>query len=526
MRQASDLLRQGDANGANAICVALKDSAPESPEVWLLSSRLNQARNCFDDMLADAGRAAELAPGDAAVELRRLECLLYCGRPDKVHIALQALESAVQTDDRLLARLAEFYTHCTDHHAALRCLQKAVRLQPGNADYLFGLSATQIALGELQAAEETLDRVIELNPADYDAYRNRATLRRQTSADNHIDQLREVLRRGVTRPSGEVQLCYALAKEHEDLGEYRESFAWLKRGADKRRTLLSYDVQNDVTAIESIMRSFNADRLQAAPPGLEQAGPVFVMGLPRSGTSLVDRILSSHSQVASLGEINDFAFSLMHVAGETDGKQQLIEKAATLDFAKLGRRYVDGLRNYPASEYYLVDKTPLNYLYLGLIRLALPCAKVVHVRRNPMDSCYGMYRTLFRAGYPFSYDFSDMATYYLAYRRLMAHWQELLGDWFLDVSYEALVEDQEQVSREMIEFCGLEWQESCLEFHRNVSPIATASSAQVRQPVYRDALQRWRRYESELEPLTSMLRAGGIDIDANLPAARREETCT
>jgi tetratricopeptide (TPR) repeat protein len=212
LRQATDLLRRGDAVGSGSICEGLRNSVPDSPDVWLLSSRLNQSRNLFDDMLADAERAAELAPGDAAVELRRLECLLYCGRPDKVHVALRALESSTQTDDGLFARMAEYFTHCTDHQGALRCLQKAIQLQPANADYLFGLSATQIALGELQAAEETLNRVIERNPQDYDAYRNRATLRKQTKSANHITELHSVLDSGVSRPAGEVQVCYALGK--------------------------------------------------------------------------------------------------------------------------------------------------------------------------------------------------------------------------------------------------------------------------------------------------------------------------
>jgi hypothetical protein len=132
-----------------------------------------------------------------------------------------------------------------------------------------------------------------------------------------------------------------------------------------------------------------------------------------------------------------------------------------------------------------------------------------------MDSCFGMYRTLFRAGYPFSYDFSDLAKYYIAYSRMMQHWRDVLGDWFMDVSYESLVDAQENVSRVMIEFCGLEWQEACLEFHRNDAPVATASSAQVRQPVYREALQRWRKYEAQLQPLAGLLRQVGIDIEVD-----------
>jgi tetratricopeptide (TPR) repeat protein len=515
LQQAEELLKQGDAAAAAAVCDRLRTKLPESPDVLILSSRLNQRRNRFDDMLADAERAAELAPGDPVVELRRLECLLYCGRPDKVLVALRALEISTQSDHSLFARLAEFYTHCTDHFGALRCLQTAVRLQPANSDYLFGLSAAQVAVGELRAAEKTLNCVIDANPDDYDAYRNRATVRRQTKSANHLDELHRALGKGVKRPAGEVQLCYALSKEYEDLGDFESAFSWLKRGADKRRSLLSYRVENDVAALESIMRCFDRRCIESATPGLRQAGPIFVMGLPRSGTTLIDRILSSHSQVASLGEVNDFAFSLMHCVGEVANKLELIERSASADFESLGRRYVDGIRNYPASEIYLIDKTPLNYLYLGLIHQALPCAKVIHVRRNPMDSCFGMYRTLFRAGYPFSYDFSDLAKYYIAYSRMMQHWRDVLGDWFMDVSYESLVDAQENVSRVMIEFCGLEWQEACLEVHRNDAPVATASSAQVRQPVYREALQRWRKYEAQLQPLAGLLRQGGIDIEVD-----------
>jgi hypothetical protein len=358
-----------------------------------------------------------------------------------------------------------------------------------------------------------LDEVIHIDPHDYDAYRNRATLRRQSPERNHVTQIERILDAGVRRPAGEVQLCYALAKEYEDLGDDRRAFAYLARGAARRRSLLGYRVEHDLEVMARVREVFTRERLASGDSGYDVRGPLFVMGLPRSGTTLVDRILSSHSQVTSLGEINDFAWSLTHVIGRPASKRHLVDHAADIDFARLGRRYVEATRNYGYTAPWLIDKTPLNYLYIGLIRLALPNARIVHVTRNPMDSCYGMFRSLFRAGYPFSYDFDDLARYYVGYRRLMDHWRAVVPDSFLELRYEDLVDSQEAVSRRLVEYCGLAWEPACMAFHENAAPVATASAAQVRRPVYRDALQRWRRYERELEPLAAKLAAAGIELD-------------
>lgn len=464
-------------------------------------------------MLEAAERASKADKRDLRARFRLLECRLYCGQIDKVLSSLEELEAAAGNDHRLLGQVGELYTHCADHESALRCYQAAARLQWDNPEYLFALSAAEIAVGKLDAAESHLDGVIALNPHDYDAYRNRATLRRQTKDDNHIAEIEVLLAEGAKTPAGEAQLCYALAKEYEDLGEDERSFDYLKRGADKRRSIMRYNVDSDVAVMERLREVFDAGLMNGGARGYDEPGPVFVMGLPRSGTTLVDRILSSHSLVESLGEINNFAYSLMHTIGQSGEKLELIDLSAEIDFRELGRRYTDSILSFGRTSPLLVDKTPLNYLYIGLIRLALPAARVVHIRRNPMDSCYGMYRTLFRAGYPFSYDFDDLGKYYIAYRQLMEHWTEVAPDAFLDVRYESLVDDQEKVSREIVEYCGLDWEPECLDFHQNTSAVSTASSVQVRRPVYRDAMQRWRRYETQLRPLAEYLGARGISLD-------------
>ncbi len=491
----------------------------ESPKstlnTCLRASQDAQRRGDFDAMLTQAEAAATADPGNLVATFRLLECLLYCGRVARVREMLPALERRAGSDHKLLCRIAEFHTHCADHESALRLYMCATDMQPRNAEYLFALSAAEIAVGKLKAAEQHLTAAIALNPQDYDAYRNRSTLKTQSPEENHVDEIETLLDAGAMTPAGEVQLCYALAKEYEDLGEDETSFRYLKRGADARRAMMDYRVDGDIAVMKRLRSVFDKGLMQDHVDGCEAIGPIFVIGLPRSGTTLVDRILSSHSEVDSLGEINNFAYSLLHTIGQGGDKLKLVELSADIDCAELGQRYFDSVRSYSKAGPCFIDKTPLNYLYVGLIRRALPNARIVHVYRNSMDSCYGMYRALFRAGYPFSYDIDDLAQYYIAYRQLMDHWRDVAPGGFLNVSYEALVDDQERVSRQLVEYCGLPWEPACLEFHKNRSAVSTASSAQVRQPVYRDALQRWRRYEKQLQPLVETLRREGINVDAS-----------
>jgi hypothetical protein len=259
---------------------------------------------------------------------------------------------------------------------------------------------------------------------------------------------------------------------------------------------------------------FDAASLARPAASCGRPGPIFVLGLPRSGTTLVDRILSSHEAVESLGEINDFALSLMRLAGQAGGKGELIRRSAGLDPHALGEAYLDSIAGYGATRALTIDKTPVNFLYIGLILRALPQAKIVHLRRHPMASGYALYKTLFRMGCPFSYDLSDLAAYQAAYLQLMDHWRTVAPGRILDVDYESLVSDQEAVSRRIIAHCELDWRDECLRFHENASPAATASAAQVRRPLYASSIDQWRRYRRQLQPLADGLAACGVDLKA------------
>jgi hypothetical protein len=273
--------------------------------------------------------------------------------------------------------------------------------------------------------------------------------------------------------------------------------------------------------MRAIIEAFDARRL--APAGRGGAGdgaPIFIVGLPRSGTTLVDRILSSHSQVQSLGEINDLSYALIAQAQRPEDEErgppdrlELIRRSAQLDFAALGSDYLRRVAGYPRDKPRFIDKTPWNFLYLGLIALALPQARIIHLRREPMDSCLALYKTLFRSGSPYSYDLGDLARYYLAYHRLMEHWRRALPGRVLEVDYERLVQSQESATRELLEGCGLAFEPQCLEFHRNSAPAATASAVQVREPIHARSVGIWKDYARWLVPLAAALREGGVAID-------------
>lgn len=510
IKQLDQYLLSGQTDAAAMLCGEITACQPQSISLLLTLSQVWQRLGNFEAMLATAQRAVTLQPDHSAALLREIESHIYCGHVDKALSKLAALKHSADNDARLLQDVAQMYLHCAAHAEAGRSYERAVLLQPGHAPTIFNLASSCVALGDIRRAEELFNQVIQLDPNDLGAYLNRSMLKTWKPETQHIAELTQRLEQLPVAHAGEVPLCFALAKEFEDLGEAKKSFAYLQRGAERRRSMLAYRVEQDVTAMARIQQVFTADLLAKAPPPRADEASYFILGLPRSGTTLVDRILSSHSEVGSLGEINNFAYALMQLAG-AGGKLEMIERSKHIDMGKLGQIYRDGIAGYGNPSAHLINKTPQNYLYMGLIRMALPGAKIIHLRRHPLDSCYAMYKTLFRMGYPFSYSLDDLGHYYLAYHRLMQHWRNVMPGQFLDLDYETLVDQQEKTTRTMLEFCGLEWEDSCFEFHKNTSPAATASAAQVRQPVYRSSVQRWREYADELAPLADFLSAHGVD---------------
>jgi len=482
-----------------------------------MASRPRSAAEALEHVEA----ALRAAPENPHLLLQRAQWLLVLGQMTRACEAAKAAQIRASKEAAVLDALGNVFSRAGDQYRALAAFEQAITLSPDEPHFAFNRATVRRFLGDLEGAERDYDRVIALKPTDYEAYLNRSELRAQSEARNHIREIEGHLASGGMDWRGEVALRYALAKEYEDVGQYSRSFEHLSRGARLRREHLQYNVTTDVATADWIIQAYPG-RTHPTQSNSEAQGPIFVVGLPRSGSTLVERILGNHTSLRAAGELPHFALAV--VAGVTRKftmglmpRQQLVQLSAQLDFAALGRDYLSRVRAAGVTAERFTDKMPLNYLYCGLIQRALPRARIVHVRRRPMAACFAIYKKLFQDGYPFSYDLEELGRYYIAYRRLMRHWTATLPGLIHEVSYEALVADQRRETQRLLAFCGLQWQDSCLEFHANPAPSTTASAAQVRRRLYDDAISQWRRYESQLEPLRRQLAAADIDTEEQQP---------
>jgi tetratricopeptide (TPR) repeat protein len=502
-------------NSSNQLSRNFPDFAPG----WHAASHVAQLIKQPQPALVAIERALKLKPGNIDWQLHRVGCLLMCGDNKAGSESLLALlGKSSGYSPAQLSGLAFLCNRLDLHEEAARLYQNLIRLEPKNSGHWYNLASIQRFQGEIGQAESSLAKAIAFNPGDFEAYELRSDLRKQTKTSNHVSELQNLLDSGIEMPAGEVRICYALAKELEDIGDSESSFKALARGANLRRKHINYSIENDVETIDAIISTFSATRLATPGEGCQTGEPIFIIGLPRTGTTLAERILASHSEVFAAGELNNFAMRMMQQVRKKTGtqnlsRQALVKKSAELDSKDLGQAYLDSTRPLTGHSPHFVDKMPLNFLYAGLIHMALPQARIIHMVRNPMDSCYAIYKRLFQDAYPWSYDLDEIAAYFLAYRRLMAHWDEAMPGVIYRLAYEDLVTDPENTARELLRFCSLPWQPQCLRFDENKAATTTASASQVRQPVYTSSVQRWRDYKQQLAPLAAKLRDGGIQID-------------
>jgi tetratricopeptide (TPR) repeat protein len=507
------LLKSGDLPNASGACEALNEAYPDFAPGWASASHIALKLERPLQAIQLIERALAIAPQNPRFMIVRAHALWAAGDRLAAMVMADIAAGLARNDAGALHELGTFYSAAHAYSEALTCYTHAVDLAPLGADYRFNYAAMLRIVGRLEEAEAQYDRVIALRPNEYETYFNRADLRHQSASRNHVVELQSILARGIPHPRGEVLVRHALAKELEDVGRFAQSFVELRIGADLRRRHIHYDVQRDVATVDWIISAFPARRLQAGG-GCPSTEPIFVVGLPRSGTTLLERVLSGHSCISSAGELSDFADALVAavrgVTGQKLDRQELIAASAHVDFAALGLDYLKRTRPFRGQARHFIDKLPLNYLYCGPIHLALPHAKIIHLSRHPLAACYAIYKTLFKAAYPFSYNLVELARYYAAYRRLMRYWHEAMPRVILDVQYESLVQNLEVETRRILEFCELDFEPACLEFHRNPNPSATASASQVRRPLYDSSIALWRNYEQELTPLREALIDAGI----------------
>ncbi len=413
--------------------------------------------------------------------------------------------------------LGTVYMQCNAHERAHVLFRRAVALAPDNAICRFNAAVTDTFTGQLAAAEEQFNRCIELQPEFWNAYGLRSRLRKQTASNNHIDALQALLTANAGNIDAQIYLHGALGKEYEDLGDYAKAFEHLSLGKAAARQRVAYQPKQDSAMVDALIRAF-PDQL-STETGYGSDEPIFIVGMPRSGTTLVERILSSHPEVYSAGELMNFGAQLERMAPSGIPARlspALIEQSHRLDWERLGLRYVDSTRPQTATKPRFIDKLPHNFLYLGLIAKALPKAKIICLRRHPLDTSLSNFREMFQENsgfHGYSFDLLDIGRFYIQFDRMMAHWNAVMPGRVLQVDYEALVTEQESTTRQLLAHCNLSWNDACLHFEKNTSAVATASTAQVREPIHRQAIGRWEKYRPWLDPLEQLLNQAGIETN-------------
>lgn len=512
---ARSALSRGDLGATHRFAATLVADNPEDAEGHFLLGIAASSAGRIRIGMRHLGQAVALNPqGEYRAHFAKLLTLV---RQDGDAAAmLKHAEQALPTDALSRDTMGCVYARLGDHAAALGHFTEAVQLAPRNAEYRYNQAVTLNFLGRTDEADEALEALIALAPGDARAHHLLAGLRKQTPQRNHVERLTHAYARMRDR-RGRLLLGYALAKELEDVGQPAEALERLCAVNAEHRKTLPYAFARDAAAFDAVEAAW-----PLAAPATETPAdaPIFVIGMPRTGTTLVDRILSSHPGVESAGELQAMPLAVKQAAGTrtaTVMDPETIAAAACGDMASIGRDFLQRASHHrrdPALRF--IDKFPGNFFYAGFIARALPSARIVCLRRHPMDTVLSNFRNLFAVSsryYDYSYDLLDIAAYYARFDRLMALWREALPDRLIEVHYEHLVADQEGQTRRILAHCGLEWSDHCLSFHANKAPVSTPSAAQVRRPIYADSVARWKRHAEVLEPVRRFFMAAGIPCD-------------
>jgi len=387
---------------------------------------------------------------------------------------------------------------------ALACYQRALSLKPDYVEALCNLGNTLKELGRLDEAAAALRRTLALDPKYTGAYLNLVEVQKLRADDPLLPAMEALAadKRGLSS-NARIPVHFALGRSYGDLQRYDDAFHQLALGNALKRRELAYDEAAMHAYFERIKQVFTPELMRAkAGSGDPSTAPLFILGMPRSGTTLVEQILASHPKVFGAGEIEDLS-----KLAKTGPFPESLTGLSPQQLRELGASYLQRVRARGGDAVWISDKMPANFFYVGFIRLVLPNARIIHTRRHPVDTCLSCFSQFFLgSGQGFSYDLGELGRYWRDYAALMAHWRRILPEGaMLEIRYEDLVADIETEARRLLAYCGIDWDDACLAFHRTRRPVLTASVAQVRQPIYRTAVGRWRPYERHLGPLLRQL---------------------
>ncbi len=484
------------------------DLNPRLADAYINFAGVEIARRRPAEALRWLDALASFAPMHPGALIARARALKECQQlTAALDVARNAVAAAPQSAEAHNA-LGEILQALNHSNEALACFDKAMSL-PGTERQKAALNRGTLLVetGDSAAARQAFEDILAANPANIFALYNLADLRTFTAGDTYLAQMEKLAQSGVTQAFNDrTALHFALGKAYMDTGESDRAFHYLHLANQAKRATFNFDAEATARWMESIAANFSLASLKKhknAGAGSDQ--PIFVLGMPRSGTTLVEQILASHPQVHGAGEL----LAIPKLVQQLGNFPAAIGQLGPTDLARMGESYLAEVAPLAQGRRHVVDKLPANFLHIGLIRLILPNARIIHCRRDPVDTCLSCYTKLFSSEQLFAYDLAELGRFHRAYQALMAHWGKVVPkNRLLDVDYESVVDDLEGQARRMLAFLGLPWDDACLRFHDSKRIVRTASVNQVRRPIYKTASGRWKPHARNLGPL---LQALGID---------------
>ena len=526
-RQAERALSKGRLREAHQCCLQILEADRSHADAWFICGVIAGRNRNFD-------KAVEILRNAVMLDAQRADYLAELGKyllaldlpGEALAFAKEGLALAPK-DLPTLNTLGGVFSHCGDHEHAMQCFGQAIasleagkkpaQHSPANlARLYFNMAVSLQFVGEIDRAEDAFEQAIALRPTYFKAHSALSTLRKQTPQSNHVARL-ESLRDKTESAADQLHLGHALARELEDLGQYGDSLEHLAWAKASRAAEAGYDLDRELSLLLEIQSAYSAGRFDT-PAGnrCDSNEPIFIVGMPRTGTTLVEQILGSHSTVFAAGELQQFPQLTRRQCAQQaslTSELEVVIAAAGIDTSRMGQSYLDSTRPLTGHSPHFTDKLPRNYLYLGLIHLALPNAKIICLRRDPMDTCLSNYRQLFAVNarhYQYNLDLMHCGRYFIAFDQLMKHWTSVLPGRIHEVSYESLVKNPEQEIRNLLEFCALPWEAACLSFNERDNAVATPSALQVKQGMYTSSMQRWKKYGEAVQPLYELLSDAGF----------------
>jgi tetratricopeptide (TPR) repeat protein len=502
--RAGSLFSDGDLSAAEHILRAYLLKCGGHVEALRLLARIEHQRGSLHDAELLLQAALKLAPNYLAARLDQVRVLLDRQKYLPAREAIDALLELEPGNRYYLSLYAAACVGLGKYEPAIATYRRLLTTSPEAADLHVSLGHALQAVGRAKEATESYQIAVAARSGFGDAWWSLANLKTYRFSGNEIVHMRAEEAAPATSPVDRCHLCFALGKALEDRKQYAESWQFYQRGNALKRSESSYDPNiaetNTRRQIEVCTAQFFAAR---AGFGVPDPDPIFVVGLPRSGSTLIEQILASHSQVEGTQELSDIQRIVqeMHAPGDP----AVLAELAPEDFRRLGDQYMTETRAYRGHLPFFIDKMPNNFRHIGLIHLMMPNAKIIDIRREPMACCFSNLKQLFAGGQEFTYSIPDIARYYRTYLELMRHWDAVLPGRILRLSYEDVVDDLEGNVRRILAFCGLEFQPACVEFYKTERSVRTASSEQVRLPIFRDGLLQWRNYDPWLGPLKDTL---------------------